>query len=140
MCFYLLFFACTNGGGFFLFVCFVFSFFFFLQFEGFWQPCVKPFVEDSCVFCLCSSVMLACDFLFFCDIFVWFWYQGDGGLVKWTWTHVNAWLIHVNVWQKPLQHCKVTSLQIIKINEKKKKKKKYSFPCNSLKAFQKDRC
>ena len=25
--------------------------------------------------------------------------------------HVNPWLIHVNVWQKPLQYCKVISLQ-----------------------------
>ena len=38
-------------------------------------------------------------------------------------THVNPWLIHVNIWQKPLQYCKVISLQLIKINEKKKKKK-----------------
>ena len=37
--------------------------------------------------------------------------------------HVNPWLIHVNVWQKPLQYCKVISLQLIKINEKKKKKR-----------------
>ena len=29
---------------------------------------------------LCSSVILACVF-FFCDIFAWFWYQGDGSLV-----------------------------------------------------------
>ena len=36
--------------------------------------------------------------------------------------HVNPWPIHVNVWQKPLQYCKVISLQLIKINEKKKKK------------------
>ena len=28
--------------------------------------------------------------------------------------HVNPWLIHVNVWQKPLQYCKVISLQLIK--------------------------
>ena len=34
-------------------------------------------------------------------------------------THVNPWLIHVNVWQKPIQYCKVISLQLIKINEKK---------------------
>ena len=34
-------------------------------------------------------------------------------------THVNPWLIHVNVWQKPLQYCKVISLQLIKINLKK---------------------
>ena len=33
-------------------------------------------------------------------------------------THVNPWLIHVNVWQKPLQYCKVISLQLVKINEK----------------------
>ena len=46
-------------------------------------------------------------------------------------THVNPWLIHVNVWQKSLQYCKVISLQLIKIKEKKvqikrrgKKKKK----------------
>ena len=37
-------------------------------------------------------------------------------------THVNPWLIHVNVWQKPLQYCKIISLQLIKINEKKKRK------------------
>ena len=37
--------------------------------------------------------------------------------------HVNPWLIHVNVWQKPLQYCKVISLQLIKINEKNKYKK-----------------
>ena len=27
-------------------------------------------------------------------------------------THVRPWLIHVNVWQKPLQYCKVISLQL----------------------------
>ena len=37
-------------------------------------------------------------------------------------THVNPWLIHVNVWQKSLQYFKVISLQLIKINEKRKKK------------------
>ena len=41
------------------------------------------------------------------------WERGSG----WG-THVNPWLIHVNVWQKPLQYCKVISLQLIKINEK----------------------
>ena len=34
-------------------------------------------------------------------------------------THVNPWLIHVNVWQNPLQYFKVINLQLIKINEKK---------------------
>ena len=37
-------------------------------------------------------------------------------------THVTPWLIHVNVWQKPLQYCKVISLQLIKISENLKKK------------------
>ena len=37
-------------------------------------------------------------------------------------THANPWLIHVNVWQKPLQYCKVISLQLIKINGDKIKK------------------
>ena len=32
--------------------------------------------------------------------------------------HVNPGLIHVSVWQKPLQYCKVISLQLIKINGK----------------------
>ena len=36
---------------------------------------------------------------------------------------IYPWLIHFNVWQKPLQCCKVISLQLIKINDKKKKKK-----------------
>ena len=36
-------------------------------------------------------------------------------------THVTPWLIHVNVWQNPLQYCKVISLQLIKINGKKNK-------------------
>ena len=34
-------------------------------------------------------------------------------------THVNPWLIHVNVWKKPLQYCKVISFQLIKISGKK---------------------
>ena len=53
------------------------------------------------------------------------WPRGMGWGGKWEggsgWgTHVNPWLIHVNVWQNPLQYCKVISLQLIKINEKKK--------------------
>ena len=35
-------------------------------------------------------------------------------------THVNPRLIYVNVWQNPLQYCKVISLQLIKINGKKR--------------------
>ena len=33
--------------------------------------------------------------------------------------HVNPWLVHGNVWQKPLQYYKVISLQLIKIIGKK---------------------
>ena len=32
-------------------------------------------------------------------------------------THVNPWLIQVNVWQKPLQDCKVISPHRIKKNK-----------------------
>ena len=54
----------------------------------------------------------------------------QGGL-GWA-THVNPWLIHVSVWQKSLQCCKVISLQLIKINEKKKATKPPSPPhCES---------
>ena len=35
--------------------------------------------------------------------------------------NVNPWLIHDNVRQKPLQYCKVISLQLIKIIGEKKK-------------------
>ena len=53
--------------------------------------------------------------------------RGIGWRGKWEWgsgwgIHVNLWLIHVNVWQKPLQYCKVISLQLINLNGKKKKK------------------
>ena len=34
--------------------------------------------------------------------------------------HQFPWLIHVNVWQKPLQYCKVISLQLNKIKNKNK--------------------
>ena len=50
------------------------------------------------------------------------WVGEGGGRGDWEWgTHVNPWLIHVNVWQKQLQYCKVISLQLIKINGKKKR-------------------
>ena len=51
--------------------------------------------------------------------------EGGGGGSGWG-IHANPWLIHVNVWQKPLQYCKVISLQLIKINGKKKKKQQFS--------------
>ena len=42
------------------------------------------------------------------------WERGSGWGI-----HVNPRLIHVNVWQKPLQYCKVISLQLIKIDGKR---------------------
>ena len=39
--------------------------------------------------------------------------EGGGGGEGSGWgTHVHPWLIHVNVWQNPLQYCKVISLQL----------------------------
>ena len=38
--------------------------------------------------------------------------EGGGGGVQDGGTHVHLWLIHVNVWQKPPQHCKAISLQL----------------------------
>ena len=55
-----------------------------------------------------------------------------------TWSRdVNPRLIHVNVWQKPLQYCKAISLQLIKINVGKKvnvekKNKKAFWSCFSV--------
>ena len=41
------------------------------------------------------------------------WEGGSGWRI-----HVTPWLIHVNVWQKSLQYCKVISLQLRKIKIK----------------------
>ena len=48
--------------------------------------------------------------------------MGCGGRWEWGLGWGIHGLIRVNVWQKPLQYCKVISLQLIKINEKKKKR------------------
>ena len=45
-----------------------------------------------------------------------------GGGSGWE-VHLTPWLIHVNVWQNPLQCCEVISLQLIKLMGKKKKKR-----------------
>ena len=47
---------------------------------------------------------------------------------------IRAWLIHVNVWQKSLQYCKEISLQLIKINEKKKETKETIEKINKAKS------
>ena len=49
-------------------------------------------------------------------------WDGEGGS-GWG-THVHPRLIHVNVWQKPLQYCKVISLQLKTPFLAKKKKRK----------------
>ena len=41
-----------------------------------------------------------------------------GGGLGWG-THVNPRLIHVNVWQKPVQYCQIISFQLIKMKKKK---------------------
>ena len=46
----------------------------------------------------------------------------EGGRSGWG-THVHPWLIHVNVWQKPPQYCKVISLQL-KLKQNKQTKNK----------------
>ena len=55
------------------------------------------------------------------------------------WEGGLGWGIHVypcihsfHVWQKPLQYCKVISLQLIKINEKKTKKERNSLFFNKF--------
>ena len=36
-------------------------------------------------------------------------------------THVNPWLIHVNVWQKPLQYCEVYFLTFLEVRSLRSK-------------------
>ena len=38
--------------------------------------------------------------------------EGGGRRVQDGGTHVHPWLIHVSVWQKPPQYCKVISFQL----------------------------
>ena len=45
-------------------------------------------------------------------------WDGEGG-GRGDWDGEYMQIHHVNVWQNPLQYCKVISLQLIKINEKK---------------------
>ena len=51
-------------------------------------------------------------------------WDGEGGS-GWG-THVHPWLIHVNVWQKPPQYCKVISLQLKLFLKRKKNSMKSS--------------
>ena len=51
----------------------------------------------------------------------------EGGL-GWG-THVNPWLIHVNVWQNPLQYCKVIRLQLKNKWKKKEWRLQFTILC-----------
>ena len=73
--------------------------------------------ENSIEMCISPSVK---------PVQVWFMKQGTQSRCTGTTqrngmgTQVHAWLIHVNVWQKPPQYCKAISLQKKWINWKKK--------------------
>ena len=63
----------------------------------------------------CQSRFNAWDRVLRAGALGWLWGMGYGG--SWEggsgWgTHIHPWLIHVNIWQKPLQYCKVISLQL----------------------------
>ena len=86
------------------------------------------FQENSIETCILSRVKQITSPGWMHETTAWTWCtgksQGIGSRGRWEggsgWgTHVNPWLIHVSVWQKPLQYCKVISFQLIKINEKK---------------------
>ena len=50
--------------------------------------------------------------------------EGSGrGASDWG-SHGHPWLIHVNVWQKPLQYCNVISLKSKQMNLEKRTQKK----------------
>ena len=51
-----------------------------------------------------------------------------GGRFKTEGTYVYLWLIHVDVWQKPTQYCKVIILQL-RINKLKKLKRDHKVKC-----------
>ena len=62
------------------------------------NPGINPTWSWCVILLMCCWIQFASIFLcvcvhqrywpvifFFCDIFVWFWFQGDGGLVEWAW-------------------------------------------------------
>ena len=81
------------------------------------------FQENSIETCILSRVKQITSPGWMHETSAWTWCTGKtqrdwverevGGGIGWG-IHVYPWLIHVNVWQKPLQYCKVISLQLIK--------------------------
>ena len=51
-------------------------------FSGMLNSVCWNFVEDFCIY---FHKWYWPIIFFFCDTFIWFWYQGDGGLIKWVW-------------------------------------------------------
>ena len=81
-----------------------------------WSQCMT--ILTCCGFCLVafwrefhlySSVILACDFFFVCDIFVWFWYHGDGGQVE----SVCEWPLPLELFRKSLRRIGIRSKCLI---------------------------
>ena len=86
----------------------------------------RMFRENNIETCILSRVKLITSPGWMHETNAWAWEDPEGsggegsGRGDWDFTCIiNPWLIHVNVCQKPLQHCKVISLQLIKINGEK---------------------
>ena len=101
---------------------------------------VGMFQENSIETCILSRVKQVTSPGWMHETSAWAWCTGKtqrdwverevGGGSGWG-THVNPWLIHFNVWQNPLQYCKVISLQLIKKKKKEKKKRQRKRGCRS---------
>ena len=84
------------------------------------------FQENSIETCILSRVIQITSPGWVHETSGWGWCTGNTqrDQVEWEvrgWIRMrNPWLIQVNVWQKPVQYCKVISLQLIKIYGKNK--------------------
>ena len=86
------------------------------------NPCI-PGINTTCSWCMsflmCSWILFAkillkifasmfisdigLSFSFFCAVFIWFWYQGNGGLIEWVWKFWKSFrrigvISSLNVW------------------------------------------
>ena len=55
----------------------------------------------------------------------------EGGRLQTEWIYVHLQLIHINVWQKPIKHCKAIMLQLKILQKNLDKKNKYIKGMNS---------